>query len=680
MTIKTKLYGSFSIIIIVLAAAGIYIYNTVAKFDQISDEKAMRYEQIDEIKQLRLINTTITLIAMDSIVDKDSGEMEKERLDEINAQFNLVWEKEKKLMQLADTDEEKQLINKIIKAFKNLEPLIKNDLKGLIESRAGQEAFEKLDNNIDGAAGSMDNDIAMVVNSIQDELKEASELEANYAKSMKTSIIIAILIAILLGILFAGILSKGIISGLLKLNSAIKNLTTSNDTSSRVDLENKDELGEIAKNFNLYLSSIDKGIQEDKKLIKDAKNVIDRVKHGWYSEYIQGTTSNTALEEFKNEVNEMIKATKQHFININSVLEEYANYDYKKELTLDNIEKGGVFEVLATSINTLRDAITQMLVENKRDGITLDNSAQTLVSNVTVLSEASNQAAASLEETAAALEEITGNITNNTENVVQMAKYANDLQTSSKEGEKLANDTTSSMDEINEQVNAINEAITVIDQIAFQTNILSLNAAVEAATAGEAGKGFAVVAQEVRNLAARSAEAAKEIKDLVENATTKANEGKSIADKMIEGYHSVNDNISKTIDLIKNVESASKEQKIGIEQINSTVTEQDQQTQQNANVASQVQEIANTTSAIASKIVESADEKEFDGKHEIDKRANPIDPRYAGDEKRGIESRIKNLNQNTSFNVSSTATPKPKKEIKPETTKDAITNDEWESF
>ncbi len=82
------------------------------------------------------------------------------------------------------------------------------------------------------------------------------------------------------------------------------------------------------------------------------------------------------------------------------------------------------------------------------------------------------------------------------------------------------------MDEINEQVNSINEAITVIDQIAFQTNILSLNAAVEAATAGEAGKGFAVVAQEVRNLAARSAEAAKEIKELVETATTKANSGK----------------------------------------------------------------------------------------------------------------------------------------------------------
>ena len=106
-----------------------------------------------------------------------------------------------------------------------------------------------------------------------------------------------------------------------------------------------------------------------------------------------------------------------------------------------------------------------------------------------------------------------------------MAKYSNSVTVSASQGEKLANQTTVAMDEINAQVNLITEAISVIDQIAFQTNILSLNAAVEAATAGEAGLGFAVVAQEVRNLASRSAEAAKEIKTIVENATKKANDG-----------------------------------------------------------------------------------------------------------------------------------------------------------
>ncbi|MCG3720476.1 methyl-accepting chemotaxis protein, partial [Aliarcobacter butzleri] len=167
------------------------------------------------------------------------------------------------------------------------------------------------------------------------------------------------------------------------------------------------------------------------------------------------------------------------------------------------------------------------------------------------------------------------------------------------------------------QVNLINEAISVIDQIAFQTNILSLNAAVEAATAGEAGKGFAVVAQEVRNLASRSAEAAKEIKAIVENATNKANDGKLIASNMIQGYKELNQNISQTMNLISDIQNASKEQLLGIEQINDAVNQLDRQTQQNAMVASQAHDIAIVTDEISKLIVSDADEKEFAGKDKV---------------------------------------------------------------
>ncbi|MGE0051863.1 MAG: methyl-accepting chemotaxis protein, partial [Arcobacter sp.] len=165
--------------------------------------------------------------------------------------------------------------------------------------------------------------------------------------------------------------------------------------------------------------------------------------------------------------------------------------------------------------------------------------------------------------------------------------------------------------------NLINEAITVIDQIAFQTNILSLNAAVEAATAGEAGKGFAVVAAEVRNLASRSAEAAKEIKAIVENATSKADQGKQIAGHMIDGYKQLNENIQHTINLISDIQNASKEQLLGIEQINDAVTQLDQQTQQNAMVASQTHDVAVITDQIAKLVVSNANEKEFNGKNEV---------------------------------------------------------------
>ena len=198
-----------------------------------------------------------------------------------------------------------------------------------------------------------------------------------------------------------------------------------------------------------------------------------------------------------------------------------------------------------------------------------------------------------------------------------MADYGNKVKTSISLGQELANKTVVSMEEINTQTSAINEAITIIDQIAFQTNILSLNAAVEAATAGEAGRGFAVVAGEVRTLASRSAEAAKQIKDLVENAQRKTYEGKEIASDMIKGYAQLNENITITLDLIQNVTTASKEQATGMIQINDAVNSLDQITQQNAQNASSANEIAQKTLVISNTIIEQADAKEFNGKDSI---------------------------------------------------------------
>nr|WP_267898123.1 methyl-accepting chemotaxis protein [Halarcobacter anaerophilus] len=195
-----------------------------------------------------------------------------------------------------------------------------------------------------------------------------------------------------------------------------------------------------------------------------------------------------------------------------------------------------------------------------------------------------------------------------------MLKISSDTQSSANKGKELASKTAKSMDEINDTVMNINEAITVIDQIAFQTNILSLNAAVEAATAGEAGKGFAVVAQEVRNLAARSAEAAKEIKDLVENATVKANEGKQIGSSMIEGFNELDAKITQTSNLIDDVTNAASEQNTGMTQISDAVNQLDRFTQENAAVADKTNTIAQETNQVSLDIVENVNMNNFEGK------------------------------------------------------------------
>jgi methyl-accepting chemotaxis protein len=250
-----------------------------------------------------------------------------------------------------------------------------------------------------------------------------------------------------------------------------------------------------------------------------------------------------------------------------------------------------------------------------------------------------------------------------------MSKYSNSVTKSASTGEKLANKTTIAMDEINNQVNLITEAISVIDQIAFQTNILSLNAAVEAATAGEAGKGFAVVAAEVRNLASRSAEAAKEIKTIVENAKHKADEGKEIAGHMIDGYKELNESIQQTINLISDIEMSSKEQLSGIEQINDAVNSLDQQTQQNAMIASETHSAAGVTDEIAKLVLDDANKKEFKGKNEV--KGKNVNTKQSSSYEVNI---VKPVQKKYTPNVAS------KKPTETKIVSHKHEEDEWESF
>jgi len=534
------------------------------------------------------------------------------------------------------------------------------------------------------------------VDDIEDKILAMEEKTSSNINSIIISSIIESILLIIITMLIANmIINKTIINPLKQFEHGIltffKYLNKETKSIEHLDDSSEDEIGTMSKVVNQNIVKTKHSIDEDEQLINSAKRTMQKVKNGLYTETIVATTSNRSLEEFKNDVNEMITATRDHFIDINNILEQYANMDYRIKLDIPNITDDGVFGILEKDINKLRESINKMLVENKSNGLTLQNSSDILLENVQSLSSSSNQAAASLEETAAALEEITGNISNNTHNVIEMASHGNQVKTSVNKGQELANQTTTAMDEINNEVTAISEAISVIDQIAFQTNILSLNAAVEAATAGEAGKGFAVVAQEVRNLASRSADAANDIKKLVENATEKANNGKNIADEMIDGYTHLNESISKTLDLIRDVESASKEQQVGIEQINNAVTQLDQQTQQNAQVASATQDIAEQTKSIAQDIVNDANDKEFIGKDSIKpKVVTRKEIKVQTQTKTQIKEPIKrtprvrtqsNTTSKINLNkISEAISPKIKPTTKIKEVKSNIDDEEWESF
>ncbi|RXJ99505.1 chemotaxis protein [Arcobacter sp. CECT 8986] len=422
------------------------------------------------------------------------------------------------------------------------------------------------------------------------------------------SVIVSVLIALFVVYFINTQINKPLTKFQVGLLDFFKYLSKEKDSIDKIDINSKDEIGQMAKVVNDNIEKTNKLLDQDFKLIDNVKQIVTEVNHGSVKNRLQATTENKSLEELKTNLNEMLTSistkVNDNFEEIDKALHEFSNMNFTYRI---NNPKGEV----AKGLNLLADTINDMLVQNKQSGINLRENSQNLLNTVTILSTASNESASSLEETAAALEEITSNVVSNSENISKMVQFANRVSGSANDGERLADKTSVSMDSINEQTQAIAEAITVIDQIAFQTNILSLNAAVEAATAGEAGKGFAVVAQEVRNLASRSAEAAKEIKELVENATLGANEGKAISSEMIKGYHELKSNIDETLRLISDVETSSKEQRAGIEQINDTINDLDQQTQKNASVASQTNDIAIETEKIATKILEDVEEKKF---------------------------------------------------------------------
>ena len=364
------------------------------------------------------------------------------------------------------------------------------------------------------------------------------------------------------------------------------------------------------KEWNDEIRMIDRRNKDDMKVLGEIVLTADKVEQGIYKTKIKASSDNPTISTLKNTLNKMLVGLDDSNSRILRVVTSYTNNDFTDSIKVVDKYKDDM-RMLMESINQLGSTLAKNAKTNFVNGETLEENARVMTSSMNSLASKANEQAASLEETAAALEEITSITRNNAQNAVKMATLGQTVKKSVYSGEELASKTANSMDEINQKVQAINEAITVIDQIAFQTNILSLNAAVEAATAGEAGKGFAVVAAEVRNLASRSAEAAKEIKNLVQEATQKANNGKTISSDMIEGYKELNENISETIHIIEDVSSASKEQMAGIEQINDAVNMLDRVTQENASEANNVKAIADNVSQLANDLLHDAKNKKF---------------------------------------------------------------------
>ncbi|HEY7774164.1 MAG TPA: PAS domain-containing protein [Marinagarivorans sp.] len=242
----------------------------------------------------------------------------------------------------------------------------------------------------------------------------------------------------------------------------------------------------------------------------------------------------------------------------------------------------GEFDLLRQAMNSTLQRLCEMFKEIIERSNHVSTSAQEVQSGSFDLSQRTEEQAASLEETAASVEELTSTVSRNANNANTANKLAIAATEKAQLGGAVINNTINAMAEIEIASKKISDIISVIDEIAFQTNLLALNAAVEAARAGEQGRGFAVVAGEVRNLAQRSAAAAKQIKGLINDSVEKVADGTELANKSGKTLTEIVEAIKAVSDLVTKINAASQEQATGIQQVNTTVTQMDTMTQQNA--------------------------------------------------------------------------------------------------
>ncbi|QWV04363.1 hypothetical protein KQ246_13030 [Pseudoalteromonas shioyasakiensis] len=289
-------------------------------------------------------------------------------------------------------------------------------------------------------------------------------------------------------------------------------------------------------------------------------------KQGFFLRLAQGLNSLVSI------VDDAVKDT-------GNMLDAMANGDLSKRIEQDY---QGSFDKLKRDANATADKLTEVINRINTSATLVASGAEEISQGNADLSQRTEEQASSLEETASSMEEMTSTVRQNADNAKEVNELAEETRTKAQKGGEVVNRAVTSMSAINESSKKIADIISVIDEIAFQTNLLALNAAVEAARAGEQGRGFAVVAGEVRNLAQRSAAAAKEIKELIRDSVGKVEDGTLLVNESGSTLQEIVTAVQRVTAMISDIAQASEEQSSGIEQVNKAIAQMDEMTQQNA--------------------------------------------------------------------------------------------------
>ncbi len=400
------------------------------------------------------------------------------------------------------------------------------------------------------------------------------------------------LFSVLLGIVL-GVLITRAVTRPLNQARAVSERIAAGDLATEIMVQSKDETGQLMQSMKDMQGKLSEVIEQDIQAIVDA--ALD----GDLSARIALDGKQGFFAKLSSSINELVDINERVIGDTERVMGALARGDLTQTIDADY---RGAFGKLKSDANQTVEKLTEVVGRIKESSYTVNTAANEIAEGNTNLSQRTEEQASSLEETASSMEEMTSAVRQNADT----ARAANQLSISAREqaekGGQVISKSVSAMSEISAASKKIADIIGVIDEIAFQTNLLALNASVEAARAGEQGRGFAVVASEVRNLAGRSATAAKEIKALIEDSMGKVEEGARLVDESGATLNEIVSAVKKVTDNVGEISAATQEQSSGIEQVNKAVTQMDEMTQQNAALVEQAMAAAQSLSEQAGEL------------------------------------------------------------------------------
>ncbi len=367
------------------------------------------------------------------------------------------------------------------------------------------------------------------------------------------------------------------------------------DLSQSVDTQYKGSYEQLKQDANATTKKIRSVIE------CDIQSLVDAAKEGDLSQRIEISNKDGFFKSLSLGINELIDTVENVFDDVATTMGLMADGELTQPIKNDY---KGSYDLVKQNINKSMHNLEQTISRLRQSGDLISSSAGEILVGNNDLSAQTEQQASSLEETSSNMRELTSTVKNNANNAQEANKLASNARQTAQVGGEVVGRAATAMHEINSSSQKIVEIIAVIDEIAFQTNLLALNASVEAARAGEQGRGFAVVASEVRNLAGRSATAAKEIKDLIDDSVQKVNIGVDLVSQSGENLDEIVDSIKKVSNIVSDIVAVTSEQTDSIGQVNSAVSKIDGRTHQNAALAERTSAAAGSMSNQSNEMME----------------------------------------------------------------------------